>query len=85
METLSREFRVALLWEMLYADDLVVTDETEDDLIKRFNKWKDKVENRGMRVNINTSSPAVARMTDRTAPVVKLTLTLTQILPGARE
>ena len=32
-----------------------------------------------------TTSPAVARMADRTAPVVKLTLTLTQILPGARE
>jgi len=30
-----------------------------------------------------TRSPAVARMADRTAPVVKLTLTLTQILPGA--
>ena len=32
-----------------------------------------------------TRSQAVARMADRTAPVVKLTLTLTQILPGARE
>jgi len=33
----------------------------------------------------HTRSPAVARMADRTAPVVQLTLTLTQILPGARE
>jgi len=40
MEALSREFRVALLWE-LYADDLVAIAETEDDLIKRFNEWKD--------------------------------------------
>jgi len=53
MEALSREFRVALLWELLYADDLVVIAETEDDLIKRLNEWKDFVENRGMRVNIN--------------------------------
>jgi len=37
----------------LYADDLVVIDETEDDLIKRLNEWKDNVENRGMRVNMN--------------------------------
>jgi len=37
---------------MLYADDLTVTAETEDDLIKRHNEWKDTVENRGMRVNI---------------------------------
>jgi len=35
MEALSREFRVGLPWELLYADDLVVTAETEDDLIKR--------------------------------------------------
>ena len=53
MEALSREFRVALLWELLYTDDLVVIAETEDDLIKRLNEWKDNVENRGMTVNIN--------------------------------
>jgi len=34
MEALSREFKVALPWELLYADDLVETDETEDDPIK---------------------------------------------------
>ena len=36
---------------MLYADDLVVIAEIEGDLIKRLNKWKVNVENRGMRVN----------------------------------
>jgi len=30
MEALCSEFRVALLWELLYADDLVVIAETED-------------------------------------------------------
>jgi len=44
MEALSREFRVALLWELLYADDLVVIAENEEDLIKRLNDWKDFVE-----------------------------------------
>jgi len=53
MEVLSSEIRVALPWEFLYADDLVVIAETEDDLIKRLNEWKDNVENRGMRVNMN--------------------------------
>ena len=47
MEAISREFRVALPWELLYADDLVVIAETEEDLIKRFNEWKNTVENRG--------------------------------------
>jgi len=31
IEAISREFRVALPWEMLYADDLVVIAETEED------------------------------------------------------
>jgi len=35
MEALSREFRVALPWELLYADDSVMIAETEDDLTKR--------------------------------------------------
>jgi len=34
---LSREFRVALPWE-LYAHDMVVTAETKDYLIKRLNE-----------------------------------------------
>jgi len=37
LEALSRAFRVALPWELLYADDLVVIAETED-LIKRLNE-----------------------------------------------
>ena len=53
MEAISREFRVALPWELLYADDLVVIAETEEDLIKRLNEQKNNVENRGIRVNMN--------------------------------
>ena len=44
MEAISREFRVALPWEMPYADDLAVIAETEEELIKRLNEWKDNVE-----------------------------------------
>ena len=40
---LSREFRVALPWELLYADDLAVIAETEEELIKRLNEWKENV------------------------------------------
>ena len=50
MEAISREFRVALPWELLYADDLA---ETEEELIKRLNVWKENVESKGMRVNMN--------------------------------
>jgi len=43
MEALSREYRVALSSELLYTDDLVVIAETEDDLTKRLNGWKDNI------------------------------------------
>jgi len=60
MEASSREFRVALPWELLNADHLVVIAETEDDLIKRLNEWKDFVENRGMRVNMNITKVMIS-------------------------
>jgi len=59
MEALSRKFRVALPWELLYAGDLVVIAETVEDLIKRLNEWKDFVENRGMRVHMNKTMISV--------------------------
>ena len=53
MEAICREFSVALPWELLYADDLAVIAETEEELIKRLNEWNDNVESKGMRVSIN--------------------------------
>ena len=52
---ICRQFTVAIAQELLCADDLVVIAESEDDLIKRLNEWKDNVENRGMGVNMNTT------------------------------
>jgi len=52
MEAISREFRVALPWELLYADDLTVIAETEEELIKRLTEWKDNVESKSVRVNM---------------------------------
>ena len=59
MEALSREFRVALPWE-LYADDRVVIAETKDALIKSLNEWKDFVENRSMRANMNKTKVMIS-------------------------
>jgi len=60
MEAISREFRVALPWDLLYADDFIVIAETEEDLIKRLNEWKNNVENRGMRVNMNKTKVMIS-------------------------
>jgi len=48
MEAVSREFRVALPWELLNAGDLAVIAEIEEELIKRLNEWKDNVESKGI-------------------------------------
>jgi len=69
MEAISREFRVALPWELLYADELVVIAETEEDLIKRLKEWKNNVENRGMRVNMNKTKVMISG--ERQKPVQK--------------
>ena len=57
---ISREFRVALPWELLYADDLAVIAETEEGLIKRLNEWSDNVESKGMRVNMNKTKVMIS-------------------------
>ena len=60
MEAISREFRVALPWELLYAVDLAVIAETEEELIKRLNEWKDNAKSKGMRVNINKTKVMIS-------------------------
>jgi len=60
MEAISREFKVALLWELLYADDVAVIAETEEELIKRLNEWKDYMESKGMRVNMNKTKVMIS-------------------------
>jgi len=60
MEAISREFRVVLPWELLYADDLVVVAKTEEDLIKRLNEWKDNMENRGTKANMNKTKVVIS-------------------------
>ena len=59
MEATSREFSVALPWELLYADDLAEIAETEEELIKRLNEWKDK-QSKGMRVNMNKTKVMIS-------------------------
>ena len=56
MEAISREFRVALL----YVDDLAVIAETEEELIKRLNEWKDNTDSKDMRLNINKTKVMIS-------------------------
>ena len=51
LEALSRELRVGLPMELLYADDLVLLAETEDSLLEKLRIWKIGMEAKGLRVN----------------------------------
>ena len=45
-------FRIVLLLELLYADDLVVTADSEQKLVQKLNRWKDGLEKKDMKANI---------------------------------
>jgi len=60
ISVLSTELCSTTPWELLYADDLVVIAENKDDLFKRLNDWKDNMENRGMRVNMNKTKVMIS-------------------------
>ena len=52
MEAISKEFRVGLPWELLYADYLVIMAESEEELVKKILIWNYWLEKKGMKVNI---------------------------------
>jgi len=44
----------------VHAYDLAVITETEEELIKRLNDWKDNVESQGIRVNMNRTNVMIS-------------------------
>ena len=69
MEALSRTFREGLPMELLYADDLILMADSEELLIKKIRKWKDGMEDKGLRVNMGKTK--VMRCRVDTGKVVK--------------
>ena len=59
MDVVSRVVRGGLPWELLYADDLVLMDETENGLKEKFQKWKACMEAKGLKVNIGKTKVMV--------------------------
>ncbi|XP_064077667.1 uncharacterized protein LOC135195339 [Macrobrachium nipponense] len=47
------EIRNEELWELLYADDLVITAENEEDLQRGVGEWEESLEGVGLKVNVN--------------------------------
>ena len=53
LEALSKEFSAGLPWELLYADDLCLIAETEEELMEKLKGWKEGLELKGLKVNIS--------------------------------
>ena len=46
LEALSREFRTGCPWELLYADDLMISAESMEELLVKVQTWKTEMEKR---------------------------------------
>ena len=57
METVKH----ALPWELLYAVDLVVIAESKEGLIDKLSRWKEEVEGKGIKVNMNKTKVMISR------------------------
>ena len=52
LEALYREFRTGCPWELLYADDLMISAESMEELLVKMQTWKTEMEKKGLRVNM---------------------------------
>ena len=53
LEALSKDHRIGVPWELLFADDLVIVDTSLERLIERVLEWKNGLESKGLRVNMS--------------------------------
>ena len=51
MDVVSRDARKGLPWELLYADDLVLTAPSREDLQKKVKEWRECLTSKGLKVN----------------------------------
>ena len=62
LEALSREFCTGTPWDLLYADDLVIIAETEDELRMKLIQWKTNLEAKYLRVNMRKTKMMISRV-----------------------
>ena len=60
LEALSREFCTGCPWELLYADDLMISAESMEELLVKLKTWKTEMEKKGLRVNMGKTKIMVS-------------------------
>ena len=62
LEALSREFRTGCPWELLYADDFMISAESMEELLVKLKTWKSEMEKKGLRKNMGKTKIMVSGM-----------------------
>ena len=52
MNAICEDVREGLLFEILYADDLVLMADSMEELLIKFDEWKTAIEKKGLKVNL---------------------------------
>ena len=60
MEEATKDCRRGVPWDILLADDLVLTAESRADVLERFESWKDAMESKGFKVNVGKTKVLVS-------------------------
>ena len=60
MDTVTTEYRVGLPFELLFADDLVIIAETQEELQRRWLKWEERMASQGLKVNTSKTEVLVS-------------------------
>ena len=60
VDVVTEHAREGLLNEILYADDLVLMNESLEDLRERFQLWRSALENKGLKVNFGKTKMNVS-------------------------
>ena len=59
MDEVTKEVRNGVPWELGYADDLVLTAESEHDVLEKFVRWGKELELRELKVNMEKTKMMV--------------------------
>ena len=62
MDTVSEYVRHDVPWDMLYADDLILSDISSTNLQKRFGEWQEALESKGLKVNADKTETMVCAL-----------------------
>ena len=60
LEALSMELRTGCPWEILYADELMVSAQSMDELLVKWRTWRSEMEKKGLKVNMGKTKLMVS-------------------------